>query len=434
MTAIGVLSVSFALYSKAVKSRFNSKIHFIGRNISNISSVYFLTNNAEQLSQLASTLMKDPDIGGIKIINNQGEKLASTGNIDGENYQKFEIVSSQSKFLTLFNPEQTQEILGSIYIYYSQTEIFNMMKRLLYYAVLISLLITFVMILISYRIIYMNLLKPLNDLINTTEEVGKGKMYTDLSSSNLPEIQKLLNSFINMVDSLKKSREELSETYDKLMKERAMAEMGKFSLLIAHEFKNPLSIIKSALNVLEKDNIDSQTKSQMLRYVYEEVARLDNLIKEFLVLNKPQNPNYEEVDLKELFSNLKDKIEFEYSNVSILWETKDFDKVTTDYFIMQKILFNLVKNSVEANATKIELISDFKTDHIWRLKLCDNGKGLTEEECNKMFEPFFSTKKTGTGLGLVMVERMIKVLNGEISVVKNSESGVTVNLTFEISG
>lgn len=431
LTSITILSISFFLFSGVMKERFISKIHFIGNNISNISSIYFLTDNYEQLKTMSLTLLRDPDIGGVKITDHIGNILVSEGAVTGGEYEVFDIISSQSKFLTLFNPEQSQQILGHIYIYYSQKEVARVTYNLFFYSLFLGGLISILMIFVAYKLLSSNFLDPLRELIKNIQNIGKGEMSVHLYSSNLPEMQNLMQSFTGMVDSLKKSQQELDITYRKLVKEKSMAELGKFSLVIAHEFKNPLGIIKSALDILKKPEVDTDTKEKMLKYVHEEVFRLDNLIKEFLILKRPQEPVYKTVDMDDFLENIKNKIQLNYPDATVFFQCEGDKNVDTDTGILQKVLFNLTKNAVEAEARNI-LIKFIKTESSWSVSVIDDGKGINEEEIQKIFEPFYTSKKGGTGLGLVIVDQMVKNLNGEIKFFKNEPKGTGFELLFKI--
>lgn len=429
LASSSILGISFYLFSGVMKERFISKIHFIGKNISNISSIYFITDNYEQLKTMSLTLLRDPDIGGVKITDHLGNILVSEGAIKGGDYEVFDIISSQSKFLTLFNPEQSQQILGHIFIYYSKKDVAKVTFNLFLYSLFLGGIISVLMIFIAFRLLSSNFLDPLRELIKNIQGIGKGEMSVHLYSTNLPEMQNLMQSFAGMVDSLKRSQQELDITYRKLVKEKSMAELGKFSLVIAHEFKNPLGIIKSALDVLKKPEIDAETKEKMFRYVYEEVMRLDNLIKEFLILKRPQEPVFSKINLGNFIENIKNKIHLNYPNVSVDSVLSGDDEIVTDPDILQKVLFNLTKNSAEADAGNIRII--YKKDQTsWSIAVVDDGKGICEDEMPKVFEPFYTSKKGGTGLGLVIVDQMVKNLNGEIRVFKNEPRGVGFELLF----
>jgi signal transduction histidine kinase len=237
-----------------------------------------------------------------------------------------------------------------------------------------------------------------------------------------------------MINSLKESRERLAESYEKLSKQKSLAELGKFSLVIAHEFKNPLGIIKGALDVIEKENVSEEIKEKMLGYSHEEIKRLDNLIKEFLTIQKPQEPKISECDLKSLLSNIIEKMKLRFPTVSIelAMEPENFF-VKTDSFIIERIIINLIKNSIEASADSI-LIVCIEEKLFWEISVIDNGCGIEEEKLDKIFEPFFTTKKEGTGLGLVIVSQMIASLNGFVKVDNNKDKGLTFKIYFNKDG
>ncbi len=434
LTSSAVLLGSFKLFSETLKGRFHDKITIVGQNAAVAATFSILTGDKSQLENLAKSLLNDPDIGGVKILDKSGSLILKEGNVSGKVYDRFPVKLLRSNISIIFNPKQTEEILGFISIYYSEKQVASIISRLFMFSAMIVIVIAFIMIVLVFKMLNENMIRPLNHLIEVAKEVGKGNLDIEVKNEGFPEIRLLASSFENMIGSLKESRIQLAESYEKLSKQKSLAELGKFSLVIAHEFKNPLGIIKGALDVLKKENVSEDIKEKMLLYSHEEIKRLDNLIKEFLTIQKPQEPKITDCDLKNLLSNIIEKMKLRYPMVSIelTMEPENFN-VKTDSFIIERIIINLIKNSIEASADTI-LIVCIEEKLFWEISIIDNGVGIDEEKLDKMFEPFFTTKKEGTGLGLVIVSQMIASLNGFIKVDNNKTKGITFKIYFNKDG
>jgi signal transduction histidine kinase len=434
LTSSAVLLGSFKLFSETLKDRFEDKIIVIGQNAAVALTFPILTGDTSQLESLSVSLLNDPDIGGIRIYDKNKNIILEKGNTKGKIFSEFPIKLLRSNLSIIFNPKQTEEILGYISIYYSENQISGIISRLFMFSAMIVIVIAFIMIVVVFRMLNLNMIKPLNHLIDVAEQVGEGNLDIKVKDDGFPEIRQLASSFESMINSLKESRERLAESYEKLSKQKSLAELGKFSLVIAHEFKNPLGIIKGALDVIEKENVSEEIKEKMLGYSHEEIKRLDNLIKEFLTIQKPQEPKISECDLKSLLSNIIEKMKLRFPTVSIelAMEPENFF-VKTDSFIIERIIINLIKNSIEASADSI-LIVCIEEKLFWEISVIDNGCGIEEEKLDKIFEPFFTTKKEGTGLGLVIVSQMIASLNGFVKVDNNKDKGLTFKIYFNKDG
>ena len=430
LTSGAVLIGSFKLFSETLKDRFHDKITIIGQNAAVAATFSILTGDSSQLESLALSLLNDPDIGGIKISDKNKITITEAGNIKGTVFEEFPVKLLRSNLSIVFNPKQTEEILGYIDIYYSENQITNIIKRLFIYSAMIVMVIAFVMIVLVFKMLNENMIKPLNHLVDSARQVGKGNLDIDIHDDGFPEIRMLSRSFENMVESLKESRRQLAESYEKLSKQKSLAELGKFSLVIAHEFKNPLGIIKGALDVIKKENVTDEIKDKMIVYSQEEIKRLDNLIKEFLTIQKPQEPKIAECYLNELISNVIEKMKLRFPSVrfELAMEPEKFN-VKTDVFIIERILINLVKNAIEASSDTVFIVCH-EEKLFWEISIIDNGVGIDEDKIDRMFEPFFTTKKEGTGLGLVIVSQMVASLNGFIKVDNNKTRGVTFKIYF----
>jgi signal transduction histidine kinase len=246
------------------------------------------------------------------------------------------------------------------------------------------------------------------------------------------EIQQLNYSFYMMVASLKEYLRKLDEAHRERETLNCMATMGEMSAKIAHEVKNALYAIGNAANYL-KNNIENDLVKEFSGVIKEEVNRLNKMTVSFLNFSKLIEPVFEKGNLNDEITRsvmlLKPDMDFE--NIKLILE---LDKTLPDFpfdkNLMKQVIFNLVLNSIDALKEKDseDKFIKIKTEYIKmsdrkiaRITVEDNGAGISKENKDKIFQPFFTTKPKGTGLGLPMVYKIIFSHNGAISM--ESEEG-----------
>jgi signal transduction histidine kinase len=213
-----------------------------------------------------------------------------------------------------------------------------------------------------------------------------------------------------------------------------LAALGQLTAGIAHEIRNPLNTISTATQTLMNKNQDNEVKARMTQYIEEEVKRLSGLVNEFLELLRIRKPQYEEVDMTGLLSKLNIFIHSKNSEINCNIENQINAIIHSDGSFLYQILSNLSLNALEALSEycknkqiicseAILRITVKKERNMLSLSVSNTGPVMPKEIRDRIFEPFFTTKEQGTGLGLSVVENIVKSLNGKIGL--KSISGIT---------
>jgi signal transduction histidine kinase len=271
-------------------------------------------------------------------------------------------------------------------------------------------------------------LNPVKRLAQASEAIAAGNWEMRVEESGNDEIGQLTRDFNLMAASLEKKRRELEESYRELSRQERMAEIGRFSTIIAHELKNPLGIIRGSINILAKRKGDKETQETMVRYINEEVTRLNHLAEDFLVFARPPQPKKEQVDLKELTHKLKALTEArgaEEKKVKLNIEAPG-DPVTVfvDRNQIYQALLNLVDNAIHSSPDGEEVTIGVGTDDKGaKVSVSDNGPGVNREHRERIFEPFFTLKEKGTGLGLSIVKRIVEMHDGALTLGESTKGG-----------
>lgn len=225
-----------------------------------------------------------------------------------------------------------------------------------------------------------------------------------------------------------------------------LAAVGELSASIAHEIRNPLASISGSVQILKQELELEGENQRLMNLIIKEASRLSNILNDFLTYARVKEPNFGKVELNRLIS---DVVEIARTHPSHAENTKlsvDADDTTIyvsgDEEQIKQVLINLVVNAQEAvdpSSGKIAIEVDSspfgQADQI-KIVISDNGPGIQHGAGDKIFTPFFSTKKEGTGLGLAIVKRLVENMGGCILFESSSHGGTifTIMLIKYIEG
>lgn len=257
-----------------------------------------------------------------------------------------------------------------------------------------------------------------------------------ISITTLREEQDCLRGTIAIFTDLTEAKklEEKIRTADR------MAAIGELSASIAHELRNPLAAISGSVEVLSRELELSHDNARLMHLIVKESNRLNNIVGDFLAYARVDRTTYNRVELCHLVSEVLE-IMLHHDSYSPEIEI-DFETVETVAYVMsdeeliKQVLLNLTLNACESFAGQpgrvlIKLTCDVHNDQVL-LSVTDNGPGISRENRQKIYTPFFSTKKNGTGLGLSIVHRICSILHLKINV--SSEPGEGTRFTIQFSG
>jgi two-component system sensor kinase FixL len=226
---------------------------------------------------------------------------------------------------------------------------------------------------------------------------------------------------------------DLTETktlQEQITRSERLAALGQVVAEITHEIKNPLMMIGGFARQLIRHAKDEKSIKK-LKIIAHEVTRLESLIKELREFYTTRVINMEEIDLNDLLSDVyslvKDECQRKRIDARLNMEKKPV-YVKGDKSRLEQVFLNLVKNAMEAmeNGGHLSVQSKVIEDRV-EITIADDGCGIPEDEHEKIFSPFFTTKQHGTGLGLSISRRIIEEHRGSSLSLKRRESGGTVS-------
>jgi len=276
---------------------------------------------------------------------------------------------------------------------------------------------------ISSVFISRHLVNRITLLRNAANKIAAGDFTVKVDTSGNDEIHDLAKDIEMMVS-------ELSDTTQKLLVTERLSAIGELAARIAHDLRNPLNIIKNGLEIIIIKNPDMDEKSkEIFARIRRSIWRMTHQIDEVLdyIRVRPLDLQYQ--SLVNIFKNTIEGMEIPKA-VKIKLPEKDVT-VFCDTEKMSILFSNLITNAIQAmdNAGQIDIEIIEKEDIL--VKITDSGPGIPEDILSKIFDPLFTTKQIGTGLGLVSCKSIIERHGGSIAV-KNNPTTFTITMPKKI--
>lgn len=226
---------------------------------------------------------------------------------------------------------------------------------------------------------------------------------------------------------------ELRETVEQLLQAERLSSLAEIASGVVHEVRNPLGAIKGAVEILEDEIAEDSPRREFAQIAKAEVERIDKLVQEFFHFARAKEPNLEPTNINELIHSVKLLIEnqAENQNVEISEDLTDgLPPFSVDAEQIKQVLLNLAINSLQAMPDGgILVFRTFEEDKKLQIEIEDTGGGIDEGIKAKIFDPFFSTKDKGLGLGLSVVYKIVNQHNGQIKIF-DTDKGTRFNLKF----
>ena len=273
---------------------------------------------------------------------------------------------------------------------------------------------------VSFMTAFMKSGKETDSEIFENDFPGEGTKSVNCTASRVKDPEGFLFSFRD-VTFFKRFREEFRRN-------ESLAQMTTMAAGVAHEIKNPLASISIYLQLMDKmmEKNGSMTREEAHKYldvVSEEVDRINRIAVDFLFAVKPMKVDLSSVSANDIVKKTMEVVgpELQEKGVRLnLNLATSLPKVLADMSLMQQALLNLVKNAMQAmpeDRKNPEItVSTYMDSDMVKLSVADNGCGMNEEQMSKIFEPYYTTKSSGTGLGLTVLFKIMKQHGGDVSV------------------
>jgi signal transduction histidine kinase len=297
-------------------------------------------------------------------------------------------------------------------------------------------LLTFIILRLFQRLIN----RPIRMLKDGMMKVQGGDLSVRWAPRKHDEIGNLMDSFNAMVENLQKANAEIDALYkQRLEKAEHLAAFGELAAGLAHEVKNPLSGMKGALEIIEKDAPAGDPHKEIFAEILAQIDKIIAVIQDFLRYARPKPLTFRPVPPNLFVENAirlartqtqGKEIGFHFHGV------KDDVLVSLDADRMQEVILNLLLNSIAAIREIGDILIVARTNPIENtldILVADDGAGIKAAHQAQLFHPFFSTKKGGTGLGLSICKKTINAHHGTISVKSEEGKGTTFTIRLPLT-
>lgn len=226
-------------------------------------------------------------------------------------------------------------------------------------------------------------------------------------------------------DRIGRRTRELQQSQAMLVQQEKLAAFGLLAAGIAHEVGNPLAAISSLVQMLNRKELDEQTH-QRLGLIDEQLLRIQRTLRELIEFSRPGTKTPQRFDVHEVVRNALDIAKYYKRKKGKTIKTEFPEHLPTITAIRDEVLqvfLNLILNGLDATEEggTIEIITRVNERFV-EVDFCDDGHGIGHEQQQRLFEPYFTTKSSGTGLGLFVCRNIVRASGGEITLVRSSPS------------
>lgn len=318
--------------------------------------------------------------------------------------------------------------------HFDQQNVFEAQVQRFFMAIVNVFMLLLVLSIIGAVVVSNWITSPLRLIRKSFANVALGKRNQPIVYNSSDEIGELVAEYNNKIKEIEAAALQLAQTE----RESAWREMAK---QVAHEIKNPLTPMKLSIQQLQRvfDPNDPRSKEKLDKVshsIIEQIDALTHIANAFSSFAKLPQPKMERIDFTELLRSVDALFG---ANGEIDWvcqyDENDACWVKADRDMLLRVLNNVITNGIQAvpfDRKAHILVSATKTNDFLTLLIRDNGTGIPVEQRQRIFEPYFTTKSTGTGLGLAMVRQILESHGGTISVKDTGEEGTTIAISLPL--
>lgn len=233
---------------------------------------------------------------------------------------------------------------------------------------------------------------------------------------------------------LEESHRELQTSFEQLKRADRLSAIGQLAASMAHEIRNPLAGIRGAVDVLKRPTTSEAVRQEFREIIAKESLRLERLLTSLLNYARPRTPQYRQVDVARCFDLVTDLLAYAAApnGIDLRKEVADLPLVECDPEQLNQVLLNLVLNGIQSMPEGGGIaLSACRVDSQVLIEVQDGGCGFSGDT-ETLFEPFFSTKENGTGLGLSVARQILSQHRGTITARRNACRGMTFSILLPV--
>jgi len=272
--------------------------------------------------------------------------------------------------------------------------------------------------------------QPIVSLTEFTRRFRKGEQAKPLrSAATLSEVGELNQAYAEMIDALVRSREQI-------VRAGKLAVVGEMAAVMAHEVRTPLGILRSSAQLLERQPNLGERERELTGFIISETDRLNRLVTMLLECASPRAPDFKPHDLHDIIDHVLDLLaaKAEHKQVRLERQLMAVNSILVcDREQLIQIVLNLVLNALHfvPDDGRIVVATHNEADSLI-MSVADDGPGIPADLRPRVFDPFFTRREGGIGLGLTIVQQIVQVHHGEIWVTESRWGGACFNIRFDL--
>jgi signal transduction histidine kinase len=282
----------------------------------------------------------------------------------------------------------------------------------------------------------------LKELVDATVKISKGEFTQQIDIDSKDEIGNLAQSFNDMSYQLLLTRKRMEEANKKLIQAEKLASIGRISAGIAHEIRNPLTSVKLNIQKLSQSDRLDEIEKEHLSLSQEGIVQMEKFIKDLLDFTRASELNLNHFSIEQILDE-SIKIVADSLELKKIVLKKDYEqglpRVLVDGDKMRQVFLNVLRNAYETAEeggsikVSLSLLKDESGKKI-KVEIADNGSGIPPEKREIIFEPFYTTKSSGIGLGLPNARKIIEQHKGSIKVKDDFKQGACFEILIPGEG
>lgn len=364
-------------------------------------------------------------------IEHRGGIISSTFEMDGETRVSPYIQLEDDYIIGRIPIKNRQRIVANLITIYPRAKIAGVQRNGLI-AIAIIAMAAFALSVLASATMSRRIVEPLNTLAEGVSRIETGDFSYRIPERSGDELGRLAESFNRMGRALEKRDEEIRLNQEQLIESGKLAAIGELAAGVAHEIGNPLAAISGYLQLL--GSAPEEKRRHYIEELEKEAGFIDSTIRDLLDFSRPGSGGKDLVDVEAAVMEALRILSFHKIMKYVDVETcglKDMPRIYVSRKELIQAVLNISLNAAQAMKGRgiIDISCEAQNENVI-LKIADTGPGIPPEDLSRVFEPFYTTKRTGTGLGLSITYRIVKNNAGRIDVDSRPGEGTAFFLTF----
>jgi len=417
------------------------KGRILAENLAEISKESIMNYQFSRLVNQIESIKSETDIEHISVVNERYMVLADTrAHLEGWTYSGKLVEGTEVRFrndrMLVRSPIFIlSELRGMVEISFTLDSLNSKIRQnaLIFLAFFVFEVMAAFLFGIFFEI---QLVKPLDHLARKVTGITPESLVEPIKLPKTTSVE-----IKRVAGSIERMKETLNQAQEEIISKTRMATMGKIAADFAHEIRNPLEAISGSVEILGYDIGERTERDEYLTIIKEEIQNLNDYLETFLEFAKVQQINRGLININTIIRDTMLLLRPLYSKKHILCNSRLADSIPeclADVGQLKRVFINVLINSIEAldevagaSEKRIEITSDNYKKYV-RIVIKDTGVGIDPDDLQKVFDPYYTTKTGGSGIGLVISKNIVEQHKGTIGIESSPEEGTRITILLPI--